>query len=67
MFAEREYEKFRIVQDREYKSDFDKTIDTVLKTGKLPDESETINITPATFDKTLKAVIFVPPPNKDKK
>ncbi len=31
-----EYDKFRPIQDREYKSDFDKTIEVISKTGKLP-------------------------------
>ncbi|MDR2410116.1 MAG: virulence RhuM family protein, partial [Bacteroidales bacterium] len=38
-FAEKEYEKFRVIQDKEYKSDydqFDKTIDEIKATGKLP-------------------------------
>jgi Virulence protein len=34
--AEREYEKFRVIQDRNYKSDFDNVIDTIKSTGKLP-------------------------------
>lgn len=33
--AENEYEKFRIIQDREYKSDFDKILDDIK--GKLPE------------------------------
>lgn len=37
-FAEDEYQKFRIVQDREYKSDFDKIIERMKLTGNLPDE-----------------------------
>jgi hypothetical protein len=36
-FAEKEYEKFRIIQDREYKSDFDKVVDEIKTTGKIPD------------------------------
>jgi len=35
-FAEGEYEKFRIVQDQEYQSDFDRAIDEIRKTGNLP-------------------------------
>jgi hypothetical protein len=34
-FAEKEYEKFRITQDKEYKSDFDKMVEGV-KSHKLP-------------------------------
>jgi len=35
--AHKEYEKFRKVQDKEYESDFDKTISVIKETGKLPD------------------------------
>lgn len=38
-FAEKEYDKFRTIQDIEYKSDydkFDKTVDEIKSTGKLP-------------------------------
>lgn len=38
-FAEEEYAKFRIVQDREFKSDFNKVIDNIKQTGKLPSET----------------------------
>ncbi len=38
-FAEKEYEKFRIIQDKEYKSDFDKMIEGVKK-GELPKEKK---------------------------
>lgn len=38
-FAEKEYDKFRVIQDREYKSDyerFDEAVDQIKSTGKLP-------------------------------
>lgn len=38
-FAEKEYDKFRVIQDREYKSDyerFDEAVDEIKSTGKLP-------------------------------
>ncbi len=38
-FAEKEYEKFRVIQDKEYKSDFDKMIEGVKK-GELPKEKK---------------------------
>lgn len=38
-FAEKEYEKFRVIQDKEYKSDFDKVIESV-KRGEIPKEGE---------------------------
>ena len=37
-FAEGEYAKFRVVQDREYVSDFDKTVLALKQSGKLPKE-----------------------------
>lgn len=38
-FAEKEYEKFRVIQDKEYKSDFDKVIESV-KRGEIPREGD---------------------------
>lgn len=35
-FAEKEYNKFRIVQDKDFKSDFDKVIENIKTKGKLP-------------------------------
>lgn len=40
MIAEREYEKFRVIQDIEYKSDFDKTVEEIKTTGKVPKYSQ---------------------------
>lgn len=37
--AENEYEKFRVIQDREYKSDFDKIVEEIKTTGKVPKHS----------------------------
>lgn len=34
--AEKEYLKFRVIQDKEFKSDFDKTVEQIKTTGKLP-------------------------------
>jgi hypothetical protein len=34
--AESEYEKFRVIQDIEYRSDFDKVVDEIKTTGKIP-------------------------------
>ena len=39
-FAEKQFEKFRVIQDREYKSDFDKVLESVKKTNKLPNSEE---------------------------
>ena len=35
--AHKEYEKFRVIQDQEYESDFDETISVIKETGVLPD------------------------------
>lgn len=37
-FAEKEYSSFRVVQDREYRSDFDKVIEDIRTSGKIPEE-----------------------------
>lgn len=37
--AESQYEKFRVIQDIEYKSDFDKVVDEIKVTGKIPTTS----------------------------
>ena len=39
-FAEKEYEKFRIDQDVEYKSDFDNVIQNIKNSGLLPKETK---------------------------
>ena len=39
-FAEKQYEEFRVIQDREYKSDFDKVVENIKVKGELPEESE---------------------------
>lgn len=43
-FAEKEFEKFRIVQDKEYISDFDRVISGIKSTGELPKEKETLSL-----------------------
>ena len=35
--AHKEYEKFRVIQDKEYTSDFDETVSVIKETGKIPD------------------------------
>ncbi len=67
-YAESEYIKFRVIQDQNYKSDFNKIIDKIKESNTLPGEieitqqKEVVNA----FDKTLEALLKVPPPNKDK-
>ncbi len=66
--AESEYEKFRVIQDKEYKSDFDKTIDEIGLTKQMPTPQTVLLKTPKvpTFDQTLKGVLKVPPPKSEK-
>lgn len=43
--AHKEYEKFRVIQDDEFTSDFDKTVSEIKETGKLPEsDSERLSI-----------------------
>lgn len=53
-FAEKEYEKFRIVQDQEYKSDFDKVIENIKASGSLPKEKDLITINPLSISSVTK-------------
>lgn len=68
--AEREYMKFRPIQDREFISDFDNVIKQIKTTGKLPsNEIEQPHQEPLSdFNKTLKrALDFDPNLDKPKK
>lgn len=53
-FAEKEYDKFRVVQDLEYKSDFDKVIENIKTSGNLPKEKELIRINPLSISSVSK-------------
>lgn len=76
-FAEKQFEAFRIVQDIEYKSDFDKVIENIKTTGELPKEESTITINALSiksvpklsdFNQKLKqATNFNPNEGKEKK
>ncbi|KAA6349898.1 hypothetical protein EZS27_002689 [termite gut metagenome] len=44
--AEKEYEKFRVIQDQEFISDFDKIFDEMKTTGKIPSLKQAINYNP---------------------
>jgi len=55
-FAESQYEKFRVIQDREFKSDFDKIVDEIKTTNKLPSEIEREKEL-SDFDKNLKKAL----------
>lgn len=58
--AEREYNKFRIIQDKEFKSDFDKTIENIKSTGQLPKEDNTKSALSG-FNKNLKKALNYKP------
>lgn len=73
-FAEKEYEKYRVLQDKEYKSDFDKTVEEVKSTGKIPQYSkfsikkylmDLEQDKPTEFDKNLKQAINFNPKDED--
>lgn len=67
-FAETEYSKFRIIQDRDYKSDFNKLIEEIKETNRLPSETDVIkqNEIVSNFDKMLDVLLHTAPPKKDK-
>lgn len=67
-FAENEYIKFRVAQDVEYKSDFNKIIDDIKNTHTLPSEQNVSNEEKkeSTFDENLKGLLKVPPPPRRK-
>ena len=55
--AEAEYEKFRKIQDKEWKSDFDKVTEQIKQTDKLPDDGKRIETNdgkPIALSKTKK-------------
>lgn len=65
-FAETEYSKFRIIQDREYKSDFNKLTET--SNNGFPKEaniSEIKDLSP--FDKSLKRALGYNPRKDEEK
>ncbi len=64
-FAENEYIKFRVIQDKNYKSDFNRLLDEIKDPNKLPNEEEQKKIV-SSFDKQLEGLLKVPPPKKDK-
>ena len=72
-FAEKQYDKFRVIQDIEYEFDFDKTVKQIHSTSKLPKEEDIIELDTTQdeenndFDINLKGLLGVPPPKKDNK
>ena len=64
--AEKEFEKFRIIQDKEYESDFDNVVKKIKESKKLPTENineEKKELTP--FDKQLKGMLSVTPEKRN--
>ena len=61
--TKKEFEKFRIVQDREYVSDFDKVVKEIKVTGKLPKPpiipsiKDALNTKRSEFDDNLKKAL----------
>ncbi len=69
--AEKEYEKFRVIQDKEYKSDFDKIVEQVNNTNTIPTEEPAKDNSKKTpklpkLNDLLKAALNTPPPKKEK-
>ncbi len=65
-FAETEYGKFRIIQDKEYKSDFNRLIEA--SHNGLPTEDEAIKEEPSSaFDQSLKQALDFNPKEKNEK
>lgn len=63
-FAETEYSKFRIIQDKEYKSDFNRLIEA--SHNGLPTEDEAIKEEPSSsFDQSLKQALDFNPKEKN--
>lgn len=68
--AEKEYDKFRVIQDREYISDFDKKVREIKEKGRLPEgqeEKSNENEVTSEFDKALGKIAETPPPNQEGK
>ncbi len=64
-FAEGEYLKFRVIQDKNYKSDFNRLLEAAKNPDNLPTEEEQKEIV-SSFDKQLEGLLKVPPPSKEK-
>lgn len=66
-FAGVEYEKFRIIQDREFESDFDRILKKKSEGSALPAKIPIDSAKVSDFDKNLKGLLSVPPPKKDER
>ncbi len=75
VYAEKQYEKYRVIQDKSFQSDFDKIASNIVVNGKIPKEGQTVEIaqpsitkTPlehASFGNILGAVARAGKPDKD--
>jgi hypothetical protein len=67
-YAESEYIKYRVIQDSNYKSDFNKIIEQIKVSNTIPSEIEITQQKKIvqTFDKKLEALLKVPPPKKER-
>lgn len=67
-FAETEYIKFRVIQDKDYKSDFNNVSEQIRETNSLPieDDVHAQKKIVSDFDQHLKGLLSVPSPKKDK-
>jgi len=69
-FAERQYEKFRVIQDKNFQSDFDKISSKIIQSGEIPKEiekkeAEETKKKPFNFGNTLGAVARAGKPDKE--
>ena len=54
-FAESQYEKFRVIQDREFESDFDKLVSRIVNKTALKEDIDGTVVKSSKFNKSLKA------------
>lgn len=66
-FAGVEFEKFRVIQDREFESDFDRVLKKKPENNILPAKTPVNPVEESPLDKNLKGLLNVPPPKKDSK
>ncbi len=66
-FAEREFEKFRVIQDRDFESDFDRVLKKKSRDSYLAQNTTEERTEDTSFNQNLKGLLNVPPPKKDGK
>lgn len=67
-FAEGEYAKYKIIQEKDQSEDFKKALNVIKSTGKLPSEIDIVDEKKklSSFDQQLKGLLNTPPPKKEK-